>query len=385
MFCTKCGKELPDGTKFCTGCGAEQKPVAKPKDEAPDLNDNAFVPTPAPAPEPTPTPEPTPDPAFNPSFGPMNEFKAQLAKEEPKKSGKGKIIAIIIAIIAAIAVIAGLVFSVILPMINDDGDSGSGKKDSEKTEEEEETEEEETTTHNVIFTNTGDEWVDGTGAVAKPLPWQTTAAEPSAETVWATTAPVTTEETTVEIIVTEEITTEEITTPEETTEEITTEEITTPEETDPVEPVGPTFDDIVKESGIDFKPAKFGKSDVMTFVAVYEESGMLEVVEYAYKNDVVSEMKNTVYIDITPYNDAQIAQLEKNAETQFAVYEADFSVVEYGKTDDYLVVTLHFSGLDKLDNVVALADMGLVSGDVEGLISMKQSEKDMLASGAIKK
>jgi len=29
--------------------------------------------------------------------------------------------------------------------------------------------------------------------------------------------------------------------------------------------------------------------------------------------------------------------------------------------------------------------MGLVSGDVEGLISMKQSEKDMLASGAIKK
>ena len=23
MFCTKCGKEMPDGSKFCTGCGAQ--------------------------------------------------------------------------------------------------------------------------------------------------------------------------------------------------------------------------------------------------------------------------------------------------------------------------------------------------------------------------
>ena len=31
MFCNKCGKELPDGTKFCSGCGAQLKaPAAAP-------------------------------------------------------------------------------------------------------------------------------------------------------------------------------------------------------------------------------------------------------------------------------------------------------------------------------------------------------------------
>ena len=33
MFCNKCGKELPDGTKFCSGCGAQLKaPAASPSD-----------------------------------------------------------------------------------------------------------------------------------------------------------------------------------------------------------------------------------------------------------------------------------------------------------------------------------------------------------------
>lgn len=34
MFCRQCGKELPDGVKFCPACGAEVKPVQEaPKPE----------------------------------------------------------------------------------------------------------------------------------------------------------------------------------------------------------------------------------------------------------------------------------------------------------------------------------------------------------------
>ena len=37
MFCNKCGKELPDGTKFCSGCGSQLKtlePTASPSFDA---------------------------------------------------------------------------------------------------------------------------------------------------------------------------------------------------------------------------------------------------------------------------------------------------------------------------------------------------------------
>lgn len=35
MFCRQCGKELPDGVKFCPACGAEVKPVQEAPKPAP--------------------------------------------------------------------------------------------------------------------------------------------------------------------------------------------------------------------------------------------------------------------------------------------------------------------------------------------------------------
>ncbi len=42
MFCEKCGKQIPDGSKFCNNCGATQ---------------HAVQPVPAPEPKPEPAPE----------------------------------------------------------------------------------------------------------------------------------------------------------------------------------------------------------------------------------------------------------------------------------------------------------------------------------------
>lgn len=51
MFCTNCGAQVPDGSKFCTSCGS---PIA-------------AAPAPAPAPEPATTPEPpAPEPVATP-------------------------------------------------------------------------------------------------------------------------------------------------------------------------------------------------------------------------------------------------------------------------------------------------------------------------------
>ena len=62
MFCTNCGAQVPDGTKFCTHCGS---PIAAAPAPAP-----APVP-PAPAPEPVVPPVPEPVPAPEPTAAPV--------------------------------------------------------------------------------------------------------------------------------------------------------------------------------------------------------------------------------------------------------------------------------------------------------------------------
>ena len=62
MFCTNCGAQVPDGSKFCTHCGS---PIAAAPAPAPAPEPPAPAPEPAPVPEPvaTPTPEPVVPPA----------------------------------------------------------------------------------------------------------------------------------------------------------------------------------------------------------------------------------------------------------------------------------------------------------------------------------
>ena len=68
MFCTNCGAQVPDGSKFCTSCGS---PIAAAPAPAP-----APAPS-APAPEPVVTPAPTPEPI------PAPPTPEQVAAPEP--------------------------------------------------------------------------------------------------------------------------------------------------------------------------------------------------------------------------------------------------------------------------------------------------------------
>lgn len=74
MYCTVCGKCVPDGRKFCTACGAPMTPV---EDLIPaPLEMPAPEPVAMPAPEPTPVPEPAPAPAFD-----LDALAAKVADE----------------------------------------------------------------------------------------------------------------------------------------------------------------------------------------------------------------------------------------------------------------------------------------------------------------
>ena len=77
MFCTKCGKSLPDASKFCIYCGAPVKtiPAPAPQPESQPAPQPAVVPQPEPQPEPEPevVPQPEPQPEPEPEVVPQPE------------------------------------------------------------------------------------------------------------------------------------------------------------------------------------------------------------------------------------------------------------------------------------------------------------------------
>ena len=116
MFCSNCGKELPEGTKFCGFCGTPVKaeesvvaeePVAQEpvKTEEPVAQEPVKAEEPA-AQEPVKAEEPVAvQPAYEepkPAYSPIPEEPAE------KKKGKGgKIAAIVLSCVALVAVIIG--------------------------------------------------------------------------------------------------------------------------------------------------------------------------------------------------------------------------------------------------------------------------------------
>ncbi|WP_297034813.1 zinc ribbon domain-containing protein [uncultured Enorma sp.] len=122
MFCTNCGKELPEGTMFCTQCGRPVEAAATPGvAPAPQpAAEEASAPGAAPAPQPAavaPAANPTPaaEPTYTEGSQPAPAYAAPQpapapnpvsAPEQPKKKGgKGKIVGIVLGIVVLVAVL----------------------------------------------------------------------------------------------------------------------------------------------------------------------------------------------------------------------------------------------------------------------------------------
>lgn len=143
-----------------------------------------------------------------------------------------------------------------------------------------------------------------------------------------------------------------------------------------------TYDNILAEAGI-VHTANIPGLEVASFVGVV--SGMIDCQDYGYKNDIVEVLVETMYVSVEGYSDDQKTALDSSMRAAFATYEAlDFITVEYEMGTKYYKVTMTCADLDDSDNVHALYDAGLITGDVD-LISVSQSEAEFIAMGYVKK
>ncbi len=107
MFCTKCGNQVPDGMKFCQACGAPVEGQQQVQQQAPQQpQQQGYIPS---------------QPQQQQGYIPPQQMQQYGGYgQQPKKGGKGPIIAIIIV---AVVLILGLVFFFFIwPAINKPAD-----------------------------------------------------------------------------------------------------------------------------------------------------------------------------------------------------------------------------------------------------------------------
>lgn len=116
MFCNNCGTQLPEGTKFCNGCGAPVAPV-QPQNPVGGAEPTMFVGN---IPQ-----EPAEIPAYQP---PMQNFAPQPpVQPEPKKSNTGLIIGAVVAV--AVVVVVFCILGFVKPgFLLDKEDTTAGKE-----------------------------------------------------------------------------------------------------------------------------------------------------------------------------------------------------------------------------------------------------------------
>lgn len=145
------------------------------------------------------------------------------------------------------------------------------------------------------------------------------------------------------------------------------------------------YTDIFMSRNIVDMSSIFTTMDTAAFANVDDE-GTVEKLEYAYEDDSVKEFVNVVYYPISNMTEAQKLALDNSVKSNCAsMEEAQFCTVSYNMGNNYYSVTLHFTDLDKTENIQKLHDYGMLVGEGVNKISMSETESNLLSGGYVKK
>lgn len=258
MFCSNCGKQIPDNTKFCNHCGAQQQMVEN-TEPAPKTTENQQK---------------------------IADTPTQQTKKPPKKKAN-------IFIVLAVVLCAFLIGKfVIAPSMVSDPDKDIGNQGGQSQQ---------TTNSN---------------------------SEPS------------------------------------------------------VDSANPAYDAIFDDTYI-VHFQTFLNMEMKNF-ALKQDDGIICCADYGYKDDVVKQWVETMYIPVSEYTDTQKTELENTMKTQFATVDAlNCCTVTYKMSTNYLTITCTYSDVDKSENYAELYNAQILQTFT--FISMSATETNLLGQGFIEK
>lgn len=118
--------------------------------------------------------------------------------------------------------------------------------------------------------------------------------------------------------------------------------------------------------------------------AMKEDDGTIYCMDYGYKDDVIKQVVETVYIPISEYTDTQKAEIETTMKTRYASVDAlNCCVVTYKMSTNYYTITCTYSDMDQPSNYSEMYNAGFLSKNT--FFSMSETETSLLGQGFIKK
>ena len=122
----------------------------------------------------------------------------------------------------------------------------------------------------------------------------------------------------------------------------------------------------------------------MESFAMKKDDGMIACADYGYKDDVVKQWVETVYIPVSEYTDAQKAEVEATFKNQFASLDAlNCCTVTYKMSTNYFTITCTYSNVDEASSYAELYNAGILQTNT--FISMSATETTLLSQGFVKK
>lgn len=337
MYCSNCGKQIDDNSKFCNGCGSAQTPVQTPQPTAPPSKAQAPQPTAPPpkaqAPQPTapppvaqapqPTapppvaqaPQPTAPPpvaqAPQPTAPQPQYYNPAPVTATPKKKGKtGVIIASVVAGLLVFALTSTIVSSCVAKSLKNN-------------------------------------YIDETDAMFE-----------------------------FETISDDAV---QIATDSDYYSDDADDTVASASDID-------SYEDIFSFYSIVDTDTFFVADEVRRFASV-DEDGMIDKLEFAADDDVVVELCETIWLDISDYSDEEREDLDKQMKDNFKSAVDLGCSVTYLTLFDYYKVTVHSYDLDDNDHLTALSDAGIVEIDsfLYDYISLDASAQGLLDAGYYEK
>lgn len=170
-----------------------------------------------------------------------------------------------------------------------------------------------------------------------------------------------------------------------------------PKETEPsisisstiaVEPVvtNSEYSKVFTDRYIVFVPTVFFGLESDCYVQVTED-GIVDHQQFGYKDDIVVEFVETVFVPAEGWSDADKQAYEQTIRETYGDTGMDFVTLgNINITGNYISFSLELKEMDKSENVRVAADAGIIiMDDTYSLWGMSDTDRALLAEGYIKK